>query len=431
MNAWYKSVPAHWGRARVKSVARRITDGAHISPDTEQGIYDFVSTRDVKAGKINYAGSLKTSSATYEYMVKTGCRPNLGDVLFSKDGTVGETAIVMEQREFAVASSLVIITPRASVMTPSYLAYVFASKPAQEQAASFMRGAGLPRLSVGNLARLTILVPPLEEQRAIAMHLDRQVARIDTLIEEQQRLIDMLRERRLGVVRAGVTGLQSGGNRGTSDTWFGILPDTWTSARLRYDFTVILGKMINASKVPLEDTLDAPYLAAGSIQPDSLVLDESKRMVFTKAELTTLDLRKGDVVVVEGGAGYGRSHYLRYDLQGWGFQNHVARLRPATGRVDGLFATYCLKACLASGYIEANNRTATLPSLSRDVLGSIQIPVPPLTEQRKIVQYLDEQTMKIDELITETERFIELSRERRSALITAAVTGQIDVPAVA
>lgn len=78
MNAWYKSVPAHWGRARVKSVARRITDGAHISPDTEQGIYDFVSTRDVKAGKINYAGSLKTSSATYEYMVKTGCRPNLG-----------------------------------------------------------------------------------------------------------------------------------------------------------------------------------------------------------------------------------------------------------------------------------------------------------------------------------------------------------------
>lgn len=337
----------------------------------------------------------------------------------------------MEQREFAVASSLVIITPRASVMTPSYLAYVFASKPAQEQAASFMRGAGLPRLSVGNLARLTILVPPLEEQRAIAMHLDRQVARIDTLIEEQQRLIDMLRERRLGVVRAGVTGLQSGGNRGTSDTWFGILPDTWTSARLRYDFTVILGKMINASKVPLEDTLDAPYLAAGSIQPDSLVLDESKRMVFTKAELTTLDLRKGDVVVVEGGAGYGRSHYLRYDLQGWGFQNHVARLRPATGRVDGLFATYCLKACLASGYIEANNRTATLPSLSRDVLGSIQIPVPPLTEQRKIVQYLDEQTMKIDELITETERFIELSRERRSALITAAVTGQIDVPAVA
>lgn len=287
------------------------------------------------------------------------------------------------------------------------------------------------RLYWDEMKTIEVVLPSPAEQRAIADYLDRETSRIDTLIEEQQCLIEMLRERRLGVVRAGVTGLLSGGRRGTSDTWFGTLPDAWTSARVRYDFTVILGKMINASKVPLEETVDAPYLAAGSIQPEALVLDDSKRMVFTRAELTTLDLREGDVVVVEGGAGYGRSHYLRRDLIGWGFQNHVARLRPSTGRVDGLFATYCLKACLASGYIEANNRTATLPSLSRDVLGSIQIPVPPMAEQRRITRYLDEQTAKIDALIAETERFIELSRERRAALITAAVTGQIDLRKVA
>lgn len=336
------------------------------------------------------------------------------------------------------------ISPSAGIVSPAYgvyrarpsaayeprfFDYMYRSTEYVMEMTRVSRGIWSSRLRIYPevFLRMAVPVPSVAEQRALADYLDHATARIDTLIEEQQRLIEMLRERRLGVVRAGVTGLLSGGRRGTSDTWFGTLPEEWTSARIRYDFTVILGKMINASKVPLEDTVDAPYLAAGSIQPEALVLDDSKRMVFTRAELTTLDLREGDVVVVEGGAGYGRSHYLRRDLIGWGFQNHVARLRPSTGRVDGLFATYCLKACLASGYIEANNRTATLPSLSRDVLGSIQIPVPPLAEQQRVTRYLDEQTARIDALIAETERFIELSRERRAALITAAVTGQIDL----
>ena len=88
MSEWYDNTPEHWHRARVKSIAENVTDGAHISPNTENGLYDFVSTRDVKNGTINFAGSLKTSKEAYEYMVKTGCRPNPGDILFSKDGTI-------------------------------------------------------------------------------------------------------------------------------------------------------------------------------------------------------------------------------------------------------------------------------------------------------------------------------------------------------
>lgn len=308
-----------------------------------------------------------------------------------------------------------------------FLAYYLIALRSSGFIRAYSNVVSMPHLSAEKLERIPIPLPPPEEQRTIADFLDRETARIDMLIEEQQRLIGMLHERRLGVVRAGVTGLLTGDRRLSFDAWFGALPETWTSTRIRYDFSVILGKMINASKVPSEVAVEAPYLAAGSIQPEELVLDESKRMVFTEGELKALDLRRGDVVVVEGGAGYGRSQYLRQDLPGWGFQNHFARLRASTGRVDGLFVSYCLKACLASGYIEANNRTATLPSLSRDVLGSIQVPNPPIEEQQRIVQYLDEQTSKIDELIAETERFIELSRERRTALITAAVTGQIDV----
>ena len=181
--------------------------------------------------------------------------------------------------------------------------------------------------------------------------------------------------------------------------------------------------MINARNEVIEG-VSAPYLAAGSIQPDRLVLDDSKRMDFSKSELRRYALKRDDIVVVEGGAGYGRSHLLREDLHGWGFQNHVARVRRRSGSVLPGFLVYTLKACLTSGYIEANNRTATLPSLSRDVLGAIISPMPPLDEQRAIADYLDRETAQIDALVAKQEELIRRLEERRLAVITrTALTG--------
>lgn len=197
------------------------------------------------------------------------------------------------------------------------------------------------------------------------------------------------------------------------DDWFGVPPAGWTSAPLGYYFDVALGKMLNASKDSGTGS-PAPYLAAGSIQPEQLVLDKTKMMSFSESELVQYELRRHDIVVVEGGAGYGRSYLLKEDLPGWGFQNHVARLRARDG-VAPEFLLYCLKACLASGYIEANNRTATLPSLSRDVLRSVPVPLPPLREQRAIADHLDGETARIDTLIEEQQRLIEMLRERRDA----------------
>ena len=200
--------------------------------------------------------------------------------------------------------------------------------------------------------------------------------------------------------------------------WFGELPTRWTAAPIGHHFEVTLGKMINA-RTEVSDAISAPYLTAGSIQPEHLVLDDTKRMNFSKAELRKYALKRDDIVVVEGGAGYGRSHLLKTDLVGWGFQNHVARVRQRSGSVMPGFLVYCLKACLASGYIEANNRTATLPSLSREVLNTITAPVPTLDEQRAIAHYLNQETAQIDALVAKQEEFVGLLRERRDAVVRA------------
>jgi len=285
----------------------------------------------------------------------------------------------------------------------------------------------VPSLSDRNLLDYPLLVPSVPEQRAIADFLDRETARIDTLIEEQQRLIEMLRERRAGVIAEAVTrGIDVGVPASTKIEWLGPTPTHWRVGKVKHCGDVTLGKMLQS--VDSGSDVYAPYLRAANVQPDgALHEDDVKEMWFSVAELASLNLLRGDVVVVEGGVGgYGRAAYLDHDLDGWGFQNSINRIRPHEG-ADGRYIAYFLIMARAKGFIEAYCNVVSMPHLTAEKLNSLRMPIPTLDEQQRIANYLDEQTFKIDRLIAETEQFIQLARERRAALITAAVTAQIDV----
>ncbi|MGL5291492.1 MAG: restriction endonuclease subunit S, partial [Vibrionaceae bacterium] len=164
---WLGQVPAHWRVCFIKYLCREITDGAHVSPDTENGAYHFVSIKNIKNGVINFDESLLTSAESYRYLLKTGCMPFDGDILFSKDGTIGQTAITPPNKDFVVASSLIIIRPNAKKVLSQYLNLVLQSSLVKEQVKSFVKGAALKRLSIQNLLKVFGLQPPLDEQACI------------------------------------------------------------------------------------------------------------------------------------------------------------------------------------------------------------------------------------------------------------------------
>ena len=301
------------------------------------------------------------------------------------------------------------------------------------RASGFVRAysnvVSMPHLTAEKLARIPIPLPPPEVQRNIADYLDRETGRIDTLIEEQQRLIEMLRERRKAVIAETTTeglGLKKGLLKPCAGPLWERLPAGWRAGQAKHAATVTLGKMLQSKDSG--GGVRAPYMRAANVQPDgALTLDDVNEMWFDPTELVQLSIRAGDVVVVEGGqGGFGRAAYVDEDLPGWGFQNSINRIRPMDG-FDGRFIAFYLLALRASGFMRAYSNVVSMPHLTADKLSKIPMPLPPLDEQRAIADYLDEQTAKIDTLIAETERFIELARERRAALITAAVTGQIDV----
>ncbi len=203
---WLGEVPEHWDICFIKYKCQEITDGAHVSPITEDGERYFVSITDIKNGVINFDGALLTSQASFEYLIKTGCMPFAGDILFSKDGTIGQTAITPEGIEFVVASSLIIIRPNQKKVISQYLDFLLQSDVVVEQVESFVKGAALRRISIQNLLKVGGAFPPVPEQMEICLYLTKSLERYDELESRANDLIKLQQERRTALISAAVTG---------------------------------------------------------------------------------------------------------------------------------------------------------------------------------------------------------------------------------
>ncbi|NKT03101.1 hypothetical protein GS508_22660 [Rhodococcus hoagii] len=348
-----------------------------------------------------------------------------GTLLFAMYASVGEVAFLDISATWNQA--LLGITPDPGKVDSRFLRYVLLDM--RDDLLRDVRSNTQSNLNARQVGDIWFQRPPLPEQQAIANYLDRETARIDTLIEEQQRLIETLHERRnaviIGATTEGLTSRTPLVKSGRGPLW-DALPDGWLAGQIKNAATVTLGKMLQSNDTGSD--VRAPYMRAANVQPDGvLALDDVNEMWFSTAELEKLSIQTGDVIVVEGGqGGFGRAAHVDKDLPGWGFQNSINRLRP-TENFDGRYIAFYLIALRASGFIRAYSNVVSMPHLTAEKLARIPMPLPPLEDQRAIADHLDEQTAKIDTLIAEAEQFIHLSKERRSALITAAVTGQIDV----
>ena len=203
---WLGQVPEHWTVSLIKYQCKEITDGAHISPDLENGEHFFVSIRDIKEGIINFEDALLTSDKSYQYLVHTGCKPFVGDILFSKDGTIGQTAITPSDMDFVVASSLIIIRPKYSKVTSEFLDLLLRSDIVQEQVESFVKGAALRRLSIQNLLKIWGVFPPIDEQTKIVNFVFSQLDKYKDLEAKAEKQVELLKERRTALISSAVTG---------------------------------------------------------------------------------------------------------------------------------------------------------------------------------------------------------------------------------
>lgn len=266
----------------------------------------------------------------------------------------------------------------------------------------------MPRIEWMSLRQYGVNWYDERTQHEIADYLDCEIGEIDAMLAKLEALDESLNLRRASVVE-----------------WETIARSRGVT-RLKFCADISLGKTFQGVRKSDHETL-VNYVRAASIQPHGLELDD-QRMWMTREEQRKYDLKKGDVLVVEGGAGFGRSVHLAQDMPGWGFQNHVIRARPDQHH-DGRFLNYCVKGHYSSGLIGLLADGATIPGLSSDKAKNLPIPDMSLEEQERIADHLDEVTGKIDAMLATIDELKALLVERRAALITDVVTGRKQVPA--
>ncbi|ROQ66346.1 type I restriction enzyme S subunit [Streptomyces sp. 840.1] len=318
------------------------------------------------------------------------------------------------------------IAPEDGIVSPDYavlsvgpridtrwLKHFLTSRSTVATMASLVRGIGgteagnvrTPRLNIADLLSMTAPLVSTEEQGVITDYLDHETARIDTLIDEQQRLIELLHERRHALVGR------------VFDT---RLPNT----RLQNACTDVVDCPHTTPEVADDGAYEAVRTASvrnGKFRPGNGLPVSAETWEARNAGGAP---SVGDVLFTRE-APAGEACMVPNEQICLGQRMVLLRINDAV--CVGEFLLWQIYSDRVQDHFLLSANGSTVANVRLPILRTTPIWLPSLAEQRQIVTHLDEQTTKIDELVSETEQFIELARERRSALITAAVTGQIDV----
>lgn len=290
----------------------------------------------------------------------------------------------------------------------------------------YSMGGGLRQsMKFGDLKRMPIICPPSEEQAAIADFLDRETAKIDALIAEQEKLIALLGEKRQATISLAVTlGLDlSAQTKDSGVEWLGEIPSHWTTAKLAHIARQIVD---GAHFTPTYVDEGAPFLRVTDITRPSIELSEVKRIPLAEHDELIRRCRpeKGDLLLSKNGT-IGIPKVVTWD---WPFSIFVSLcLIKLRSEIVPSFAAYVFQSSTIKIQIDEGSKQSTVTNLHLEKIREFRMPLPPIDEQHQIVAWLDRKVGAIDSLLANAEKAISLLHERRSALVTSAVTGQIDV----
>lgn len=167
-----------WTTRRLEEVCQMITDGSHFSPKTTDDGFPYVTVRDIEKGKIDFGNCKLICETDYKQLARNGCKPERGDILFSKDGTVGKAVLIDGDEDFVVLSSLAIVRADGRHLDPAFLKYVMQSPSFLHEAIKKKTGAAIRRIILRDLKSIPVPVPPMQEQKRIVSILDQVLADI-------------------------------------------------------------------------------------------------------------------------------------------------------------------------------------------------------------------------------------------------------------
>lgn len=341
-----------------------------------------------------------------------------GTILFSMYASLGHTAWLKVPAAWNQAILGLLPDPTTDAR---FLRYSLVSlRPHLLEQARSNTQANLNAEQVGNLS---IPRPPLDEQRRIADFLDAETAKIDALAAVRSTQAGTLGELELARIAERLCGTELRRARiETGWEWLPSIPDSWCVGPVYAYFDIQLGKMLNAVRASGED--QQPYLRNANVHWYEIDTEDLALMTFEPDERKRYGVRVGDLLVCEGGAGVAEAAVWDGRTSTCFYQKSLHRVR-AANNVPVEWLMYWLRYAKAAGVFNADGNLATIPHLTGEQLAEYRIPIPPDGHRR--VAELSSQIESIRKAQAEIESGNALLTERRQALVTAAVTGQLNV----
>jgi type I restriction enzyme S subunit len=423
---WLGKVPEHWEIRRMKYVVRE-TDSRSINGKEQllrvsqfTGVTQRLRLSDL-AGPDTRADSL-TGYKRVE--------PNdlVINIMLAWNGSMGVS------RYSGIASPAYCVYRFESHSSPWYFHHLLRSPVYKSRIKAFSTGVVESRLRLysDDLYRIEAMLPPPSEQTAIVRFLDWANGRLERTIRAKLKVIALLNEQKQAIIHRAVTrGLNPAVPlRPSGIPWLGDIPEHWGVSRVK---SVLIGRLANGvfkrgdafgSGVPLVNVINI-YESDGKIHPENL-----EKVQATAKEIATFRVLAGDLFFVRSSLkleGTGRCAFVESIDPDTVFECHVVRAKPEQHRIEPRFLAMFLGSWIGVNNTVSRANTVTMSTLSQGAINSLPIVVPPLLEQRGILEWIDVESSPLTIAINRFKREIELLREYRIRLAADVVTGKLDV----
>lgn len=415
---WLGEVPAHWNMVPLKHLAEFINgDAFKPSEWAEEGV-PIIRIQNLNGGvDFNYCSGVVEE----RYLV------NEGDLLFGWSGNRGTSfGPFLWEREgvYALNQHIFRVVPYSVAKGDLYWILKAVTAHVEDQAHGII---GMVHVTKGDLGAIKVPVPNEIEQKAIADFLSCETTKLDALITEQRTLIDLLKEKRQAVISHAVTkGLDPRVPMKDSGVeWLGEVPAHWDVRPVKSIASIGNGATPNRDRPDYWSDGNYPWLSSTVVNQD--IVTEATEFV-TQVALDECHLPKiMPPAILVGITGQGKTRGMAAIL---GFEatinQHIACVKPIDEACVGFVRRYFDMAYERMRF-ESDGAGSTKGAITCEQIANMKMPLPPIAEQKNIGDYIDREMNAIDALTAEAQTTIALLQERRSALISAAVTGKIDV----
>lgn len=419
-------VPAHWEVRPLRQLGRLLKGiGGSKEDVVPEGVpcvrYGDLYTTHAEA--IERARTFLTEDRAGAY---TSIK--YGDVLFAASGEkideIGKSGVNLIRGDARCGGDLIVLRPTVP-MVPRFLGYAADAWPSVAQKTSMGRGTTVKHIYPDELRNLIVAVPPIQEQHSIADFLDRKTAVIDELVAKKERLVVLLAEKRQALItQAVIKGLDP--NVPTKESrveWLSRIPTTWSVARIGHLSRVTNGSTPDRAERDYWTDGSIPWLSSGKVN-DYIVREADEFRTLRALRECPLQMLPAQTVLV-GMIGQGKTRGMSAITSLAACINQNVAGIVARSRLRPRFLLHVLTAAYVP--LREFGRGGQQDALNCEIIRAFRVPVPPLDEQDVVLRWVEKETLSIDSMRARLSESIDRLREYRQALITAAVTGKLDL----